>query len=142
MRLSSFTWEHNYHRIPPRQTKHNCSQGIQGEGRFFRVETRGKGISRASSINGEPSSRYVCISNKSSFTPTHNLETGSIQSGHRCDASGLVSGLPVCLSPLLPCKQNFAEGRARKNAKHVVDNTNMTHSTLVSIPSSNVNRNH
>ena len=43
--------------------------------------------------------------------------------------------------PFLPCKQNFAEGRARKNAKHVVDNTNMTHSTLVSIHSSNVNRN-
>ena len=43
--------------------------------------------------------------------------------------------------PLLSYKQNFTEGQARKNAKHVVDNTNMAHSTLVSIPSSNVNRN-
>ena len=36
----------------------------------------------------------------------------------------------------------LTESKARKKAKHVVDNTNMTHSTLVSIPSSNVNRNH
>ena len=141
MGLSSITWHHNYHRIPPKQTEHNCRQGIQGEGRFFRVETRPKGVSRASSINGEPSIRFVCISTKSSITLVHSLETGSIQSGHRCNPSGLVSGLLVCLSPLLPYKQNFTEGKARKNAKHVLDNTNMAHSTLVSIPSSNVDRN-
>ena len=105
------------------------------------METRPKGVSRASSINGEPSIRFVCISTKSSITLVHSLETGSIQSGHRCNPSGLVSGLLVCLSPLLPYKQNFTEGKARKNAKHVLDNTNMAHSTLVSIPSSNVNRN-
>ena len=40
MGLSSITWHHNYHRIPPKQTEHNCRQGIQGEGRLFRVETR------------------------------------------------------------------------------------------------------
>ena len=91
------TWDPNYHRIPPKQTEHNCRLGIQGEGRFFRVETRPKGVSRASSINGEPSSRFACISTESSITPVHNLETGSIQSGHKCNASGLVSGLPVCL---------------------------------------------
>ena len=71
---------------------------------------------------------------KSSITPVHSLKTRSIRSGHRCDVSGLVSRLPVCLSPPLPYKQNFTQGRARKNA-------NMAHSTLVSIPSSNVNRN-
>ena len=135
------SWDHNYHRIPPKQTEHNYRQGIQGEGRFFRVETQPKGLSRASSINWEPSSRFVCIWTKSSITPVHSLETRSIRSGHRCDVSGLVSRLPVCLSPPLPYKQNFTQGRARKNAKHVVDNTNMAHSTLVSIPSSNVNRN-
>ena len=105
------------------------------------METRPKGVSRARSINGEPSSRFICISTKSSITPVHSLETGSIQSGNRCHASGLVSGLPVCFSPVLPYKQNFTEGNAKKNAKYVVDNTNMAHSTLVSIPSSNVNRN-
>ena len=130
MGLSSLMWDHNSHRIPPKQTEHNCRQGIQGEGRFFRAETRPKGVSRAS-----------LISTKSSITPVHSLETGSIQSGDRSDASGLVSGLPVYLSPLLPYKQNFTEVKARKNAKHVVDNTNMARSALVSIPSSNVNRN-
>ena len=90
---------------------------------------------------GNPVVDLFPSSTELSITPVHSLDTESIQSGHRCDASGLVSGLPVCLSPLLPCKQNFAEGRARKNTKHVVDNTNMTHSTLVSIHSSNVNRN-
>ena len=49
--------------------------------------------------------------------------------------------ITVCLSPLLPYEQNFTQGRARKNAKHVVDNTNMAYSTLVSIPSSNISRN-
>ena len=97
MGLSFITWDSNYHRIPPKQTEHNCRLGIQGEGRFFRGETRPKGVSRASSINGEPSSRFACISTESSITPVHNLETGSIQSGHKCNASGLVSGLPVCL---------------------------------------------
>ena len=42
---------------------------------------------------------------------------------------------------LLPYEQNFAERRARKISKHVVDNNDMPHSALVSIPSSNVNRN-
>ena len=80
--------------------------------------SRVSGVSRASSINGEPSSRFACISTKSSITPVHSLEAGSIQSGHRFDAPGLVSGLHVCLPPLLPYKQNFTEGRARKSAKH------------------------
>ena len=83
MGLSSMTWDHNYDRIPPKQTEHNCKQGIQGEGRFFRVETPPKGVSRTGSINGEPSSRFVCISNKSSITPVHSLETRSIESEHR-----------------------------------------------------------
>ena len=140
MKLSFITWDHNYHRTPPKQTDNNWRQGVQGEGRFFRVETRPKAVLRATSINGEPSIRFVSISTKSSITPVHSLNTGSIQSGCRCDASGLVLGLPVCLSLLLPYKQNFTEGRARKNAKHVVDNTNMAHSTLVSISSSNLSR--
>ena len=104
------------------------------------METRRKGVSRASSINGEPSIRFVSISTKSSITPVHSLDTGPIQSGRRCDVSGLVLGLPVCLSLLLSYKQNFTEDRARKNTKHVVDNTNMAHSTLLSIPSSNFSR--
>ena len=41
----------------------------------------------------------------------------------------------------LSYKKNFTEGRARKNAKHVVDNTNIAHLTLLSIPSSNIYRN-
>ena len=52
MGLSSIMCDRNYHRIPPKQTEHNCRQGIQGEGRLFRVETQFKGISKASSING------------------------------------------------------------------------------------------
>ena len=104
MGLSSITWDHNCHRIPLKQTEHNCRQGIQGEGGFFRVETRPKGVSRASSINGEPSSRFFCISTKSLITPVNSLETRSIQSGHRYNALGLVSGLPVCHSPFLPYK--------------------------------------
>ena len=52
----------------------------------------------------------------------------------------LVSGLRVYLSPLLPYKQNFTGGRARKNDKHL-DNINMKQSILEFIPSSNVNRN-
>ena len=139
MGLCSITWDPNYHRIPPKQTEHNCRQGFQGEGRFFRVETRPKGVSRASSINGEPSSRFVCISTESSITPVHNLETGSIQSGHKCNASGLVSELPVCL-PLFALRAEFYS-RARKNAKYAADNTNMAHSALVVISSSNVIRN-
>ena len=99
MGLSSITWDHNYHRIPSKQTEHNCRQGIQGEGRLFRTENRPKGVSRAISINGKPSSRLVCISTKPSVTPVHSLETGPIQSGHRCDTSGLVSELPLCLHP-------------------------------------------
>ena len=68
------------------------------------------------------------------------METGSIQSGQmRCIR--LVSGLRVYLSPLLLYKQNFTEGRARKNDKHVVDNIKMEQSVLVFIPFSNVNRN-
>ena len=124
MRLSSITWDHSFHRIPPKQTEHNCRQGIQRENDFSewklnpKCVSRISGVSRASSINGEPSSRFACISTKSSITPVHSLEAGSIQSGHRFDAPGLVSGLPVCLPPLLPYKQNFTEGRARKSAKH------------------------
>ena len=71
---------------------------------------------------------------------TQYMETGSIQSGQmRCIR--LVSGLRVYLSPLLLYKQNFTEGRARKNDKHVVDNIKMEQSVLVFIPFSNVNRN-
>ena len=62
-------------------------------------------------IENQPSGRFVCISTKSSITPVHNLETGSIQSGHRCNASGLVSVLPVCLSPLLPYKLKVRQER-------------------------------
>ena len=87
MGLSSITWDDNYHRIPPKQTEHNFRPRIRGEGRLFRVEIQPKGVSRASSINGEPSSRFVCISTESSITPVHSLETESIQSGHRCDTS-------------------------------------------------------
>ena len=141
MGLSSIMCDRHYHRTPPKQTEPNCRQGIQGEGRLFRVETQPKDVSKASSINGEPSSRFVCISTKSSITLVHSLETGSIQSAHRCSASGLVSGLPVCFFPLLLYKQSFTEGRARNNAKHVVDNTNTSHSSLESIFSSNVNKN-
>ena len=141
MGLSSVTCDHNYQRILSKQTEYNCRHGIQGEGRFFIVVTQPKGVSRVSSINGEPSSIFICIFTKSSITPVLSLETRSIQSGHRCSASGLVSGLPVSFCPLLPYKQNFTKGRARKNAKHVNDNTNTSHSTLVSILSSNVNRN-
>ena len=59
--LSSVTWDHSYHKIPPKQSKHNCRQRIEGEDRFFRVETQPKGVSRASSMNGEPSSRFISI---------------------------------------------------------------------------------
>ena len=81
MGLSSITWDHNYYRIPPKQTEHKCRQGIQGEGRFFRVETRPKGVSRASSINGEPSSRFACISTKPSITPVHRWRPDPFSQG-------------------------------------------------------------
>ena len=77
MELFSITWEHTSHRIPPKQTKHNCRHGMQGEGTFFGVETRPKGVSRASSINGEPSTRFVCISTKSSIHSIHSFSQGT-----------------------------------------------------------------
>ena len=103
------------------------------------METRLKGVSRASSINGEPSSRFICISTKLSINPVHGDRIHSVRAQMRYIR--LVSGLRVYLSPLLLYKQNFTEGRARKNDKHVVDNIKMEQSVLVFSPFSNVNRN-
>ena len=44
-------------------------------------------------------------------------------------------------SSFLPYRWNFTEGKVRKNAKHVFHNTNIAHSTLLSIPLSNISRN-
>ena len=133
MGLCSITWDPNYHRIPPKQTEHNCRQGFQGEGRFFRVETRPKGVSRASSINGEPSSRFV------SSRLNHQLpqyitwrpdpfSQGTNAMHHDWSQNYLYA------SPFLPYEQNFTVGQERTPSMLLITPTWPTQPWYSSLP--------
>ena len=131
--ISVFQSDHNYCRIPPRNTEHRSRLGVSEQSGFFRVDVESKDIQTPNLKVREPNNRSVCIKNDKTNSKVFFLETRPLCQSSECNATGVAkSGDPLHLSPFLIDKQSAKESDTRSNININNYHTNTANSTLVS----------
>ena len=133
-------WDHDYSRIPPKQTKLHSRQGISQKGGFDRVETVPTVVQNSLPKIRDSTDGPVCFEDLPSNPQIFCLETRSSQSGNKCNVTNLVSETSICFPSLLndnECPTQSAKGQC---GEINFDNSILAKSALVPISPPIVNK--
>ena len=129
--ISIATSDHNYCRIPSRNSKCRGGRNVQECEGLQRVEIEQTSISKDLQSKGNPLHRPVCFEVVSSSSPVFFMEDRSLQPGSGCATGMLESSKRVCISPLFFNREGSLESSHRSGHNYSY-NTSLANTGLVS----------
>ena len=141
LELSTFSSDHDYCRMDPIAPKRGSGLGVQKHFRLSRVEAVSSDVSICLSNDGSARDRPICIEDISPDPQVLQLEGGPGMPRSRCISTGLVSNLPLCISPFLPDNKSPATGKIPKSKENDSYNSFVADPTMVSPSHGNVSSN-
>ena len=124
--------DHNYCRVPPRPVECEGRLGVQERKGSLRVEAVSTNFQSHLSINKNTLSRPLCFQTVKPSPKVFFMETRSVQSGIRCNATKMATtSTPVCIPAFRFDKSNSKKGEARADKYFDSSCTNMANSVMV-----------
>ena len=127
--ISIATSDHNYCRIPSRNSKCRGGRNVQECEGLQRVEIEQTSISKDLQSKGNPLHRLVCFEVVSSSSPIFFMEDRSLQPGSGCTTGMLESSKRVCISPLFFNREGSLES-SHRSGHNYSDNTSLVSTTI------------
>ena len=137
--LSAVATDHDYCRVPPKQTQCGSGLGVKKFQGLFGMEVAPLHISENNKRIGFSKSGSVCVQAVPSTTEVHGMEAGSKQHCNRCNAAIMGKHICICLSPIQHDRPVIKQGLTGACRATFSSSANMANSTLAHPVVTNVN---
>ena len=121
--------DHNYCRIPARNSEWSSRQGVKEKG-SERMEVGSSHFPKDLLGEGKTRNIPVCIKGVDTTQKIFLLETGPHESGNRCFSTELEKSEGICISPLLSNMKGIAKG-SQGSSRYSISNSSMAVLSLV-----------